>query len=69
VSVHVSLTPDAKMEVVVADDGIGLPERFSVDACTSVGMQVVSALVEQIEGKLEVTRNQGTQFRITFSID
>lgn len=69
VRVQVSLTRDAKMEVVVADDGVGLPEGFSPDACTSVGMQVVCALVEQIDGQLRIGHQAGTQFSITFGIE
>jgi two-component sensor histidine kinase len=69
VHVQVSLTPDSKMEVVVADNGVGLPPGFSADACSSVGMQVVCALVEQIDGHLRVAQHEGTQFIVTFGID
>jgi two-component sensor histidine kinase len=69
VHVQVSLTPDSKMEVVVADNGAGLPTGFSADACSSVGMQVVCALVEQIDGHLRVAQHEGTQFIVTFGID
>jgi two-component sensor histidine kinase len=68
VRVQVSLTPDGLLEIVVADDGVGLPEGFSWDECSSVGMQVVGALVEQLEGRLRVARHEGTQFVLTFEI-
>jgi two-component sensor histidine kinase len=69
VRVLVSTTPDHEMEVIVADDGVGLPKGFSPEACESVGMQVVCALVEQLDGKLRASSQNGTQFRFTFPPD
>lgn len=69
VRIHVSLTPDNQMEVIVADNGVGLPAGFDPETCTSVGMQVVTALVEQIGGVMRVSQHQGTQISVTFSID
>lgn len=69
VRVQVSLLPDNCLEVIVADDGVGLPETFSVEACDTVGMQVVSALVEQLSAELQLGRHQGTQFIVRFALD
>lgn len=69
VRVLAALTPDHEMEVVVADDGIGLPDGFDPEACDSVGMQVVCALVEQLDGALEISSRGGSQFRLTFPVD
>jgi two-component sensor histidine kinase len=69
VRVLASMTPDSKMEVIVADDGVGVPENFSPEDYASVGMQVVCALVEQLDGTLQVTREGGAQFRLTFPPD
>lgn len=64
-----SSTPDQKMEVIVSDDGVGIPQGFSPESCESVGMQVVCALVEQLDGTLEVSNRGGSQFRLTFPAD
>ncbi len=69
VRVLAGVTPDSKMEVIVADDGVGVPEGFSPEDCASVGMQVVCALVEQLDGTLQVSREGGSQFRLTFPPD
>jgi two-component sensor histidine kinase len=69
VRVQVSSTPDAKLEVVVADNGVGLPAGFAPEACLSVGMQVVCALVEQIDGQLRIAQHEGTQFIVTFATE
>ncbi|MCS6814752.1 MAG: PAS domain S-box protein [Cyanobacteria bacterium] len=54
--------------LTIADDGIGLPADFDVHNTTSLGLQIVCALVSQLFGTLEVDRAPGTAFRITFPI-
>ena len=34
----------------------------------SLGLQLVSTLVDQLDGKIEIKRDQGTEFRITFNL-
>ncbi|HKU44034.1 MAG TPA: histidine kinase dimerization/phosphoacceptor domain -containing protein [Polyangiales bacterium] len=70
VRVQVAELPDARLQAVVADDGVGLPAGFSAEACSSVGMQVVCALVEQLEAQLQVLQGgAGTQFIVTFPLE
>jgi two-component sensor histidine kinase len=69
VRVLVSMTPDHQLEIVVADNGVGLPQDFLPEACDSVGMQVVCALVEQLDGTLRVSSKNGTQFSFAFPTD
>lgn len=63
-------SPDEALEVlelIVADDGIGLPEDLNIKKCDSLGLQLVSTLVEdQLHGNIEITRDNGTKFRICF---
>src|SRR5690606_24718706 len=47
------------------DNGIGLPENLKINT-TTLGLLLVNSLVRQLEGKLEVKRNQGTMFLISF---
>lgn len=56
-----------RMELVVLDDGIGLPEDLDSRHAQTLGLQLVGALVNQLNGTLEVERNGGTLFRIRFS--
>jgi two-component sensor histidine kinase len=54
-------------ELVVRDDGIGLPPHIVLDSLTSLGLQLVKGLVEeQLGGILELERHQGTTWRIRF---
>jgi len=50
----------------VTDDGVGLPQSFSVEKSNSLGMKLVSTLVEQLKGRLEITGPGGTAFMVTF---
>jgi PAS domain S-box-containing protein len=51
----------------VTDDGVGLPGGIDVHEATSMGLQVVRTLAEQLGATLEVVRTGGTTFRLTFS--
>ena len=56
-----------RIEMTVIDNGIGLPEHFSVDEQPTMGMFMVRLLIEQLYGKLEIDTSVGTTFRITFN--
>lgn len=45
--------PDNLLRLCVADDGIGLPAGFSFEQTGSLGMQLVTSLAEQIDGKID----------------
>ncbi len=55
--------------LVISDDGIGFPEDVDYTDTPSLGMQLVVTLVEQLEGAIELNRNGGTEFRITFKAE
>jgi PAS domain S-box-containing protein len=50
----------------VQDDGIGLPSNLDFKNTTSLGLNLVNALVTQLAGTVEINRNNGTQFVIKF---
>ncbi|MCQ1534802.1 PAS domain S-box protein [Methanosarcina sp. KYL-1] len=53
--------------LVVADNGKGIPEEIDITSTESLGLQLVNILVEQIDGCIELKRNTGTEFLISFS--
>ncbi|MCQ1537081.1 PAS domain-containing protein [Methanosarcina sp. KYL-1] len=63
-------TPEDKTPrylLVISDDGVGLPEDIDFRNTSSLGLQLVNTLVEQIEGSIELKRGAaGTEFRISF---
>lgn len=50
----------------VGDDGVGMPPDLEPLRGKSLGMRLVSVLVEQLDGKLDVARGSGTLFQISF---
>jgi PAS domain S-box-containing protein len=55
------------LRLEVSDDGIGLPAGFEVGKAMSMGFQVVTALIAQLDGVLEVVSGAGALFRLTFA--
>ena len=50
----------------VGDDGVGMPEGFDIEADANLGLQLVSTLVDQLDGSLEPTPGPGAGYLITF---
>jgi two-component system, sensor histidine kinase PdtaS len=57
------------VELVVTDDGAGMDPAFDAAKATSLGMQLIYTLVEQLEGKLEIFHEGGTSFQVRFPVD
>ena len=50
-----------------ADNGVGIPEGIDFKNTESLGLKLVSLLsTEQLEGTIELCREQGTKYRIVF---
>jgi two-component sensor histidine kinase len=48
------------LEVTVADDGVGTPPGFSVDASTGLGLSIVRTLVTtELDGTIEFSPGEG----------
>lgn len=52
----------------VADNGVGIPEDLDIEDIDSLGLQLVVALVDQLDGELELKRHNGTEFIIRFVV-
>jgi two-component sensor histidine kinase len=48
------------------DNGIGFPENIDFRTASSLGMQIVMNLVDQLDGEIELRRNPGTEFILQF---
>jgi len=67
--IEVKLYPVGKddLELVVLDNGIGLPKNFSLEKAKSLGLHLVAILAEdQLGGTLKVINKTGTQYKIRF---
>jgi PAS domain S-box-containing protein len=57
-----------KYIIIVKDNGCGFPENLNFRDTNSLGMQLVISLVDQIKAEIELKREQGTEFKLTFEI-
>jgi PAS domain S-box-containing protein len=53
--------------LTVSDDGIGFPTDVDYRKTETLGMRLVTALVQQIDGAIELRNDEGTTFIVTFA--
>jgi two-component sensor histidine kinase len=59
---------DQFCHLVVADNGVGLPTGLHISNVSSLGLQLVNNLVEQIDGQLHLKNDNGVRYEITFKL-
>jgi len=52
----------------VADNGMGLPDDFSLDRTGGLGVTLLNVLTDQIDGELMVKKGETTRFELMFPI-
>jgi two-component sensor histidine kinase len=67
--VSIELRSDASRRVtmIVRDTGIGLPAEMDFRQTETIGLQLVCTLTEQLGGTLDLDRDAGTAFRLSFT--
>ena len=55
-----------RVEIVVSDDGVGIPPDLDIETTRSLGLHLVWMLTKQLNGTLELDRTNGTSYKITF---
>jgi len=63
--VRLKETPTS-IHLTVSDNGVGLPADFDFRNSDSLGLQLVTSLVEQINGEIFCENKIGTKFTVTF---
>src|SRR5581483_11141393 len=64
--INITLDPNDSdgFQLVVSDDGVGLPDGIDYRKTTSLGLRLVNALTAQLRGNIEFLSDGGTQVRI-----
>jgi two-component sensor histidine kinase len=52
--------------LTVSDSGVGLPENLNFRNAETLGMQIITMLVDQLDGRIELSKQKGTSFQIIF---
>lgn len=50
----------------VSDNGVGIPDNLNLENTESLGFLLIKNLTEQLEGEIELNRENGTEFKIQF---
>ena len=58
----------ANYVLIISDNGVGIPKDIKIEELESLGLQLVTSLVDQLDGKLELKRDNGTEFTIKFTV-
>lgn len=53
--------------LIVSDNGTGIPKSLDLENPGTLGLQLVSILVDQLDGEIELKRDKGTKFIIKLS--
>jgi len=53
-------------ELIISDNGIGLPDNLDLKHIESLGLLLVTSLTEQIDGEIAIKSIMGTEFKIRF---
>lgn len=67
ITVSLHKNDEGKIVLSVRDDGSGLPPDFDFKTSDSLGSQIVSDLVKQLNGPIVINSDQGTEITIIFS--
>lgn len=64
--IQFSKVSDGKLKLIISDNGIGIPNNFDIENAESLGLQLVTTLINQIGGELDIDTTKGTVFNILF---
>nr|HMT30709.1 sensor histidine kinase [Bacteroidia bacterium] len=60
------ITGSEKIRLTISDSGKGLPENFEFEEVDSLGMQLINALTNQLDGVMTHVKGPGTTFVLEF---
>jgi PAS domain S-box-containing protein len=64
-----SETKNAEINIVVRDNGVGLPDNIDIHQPQTLGLELLNGLVKnQLDGQIEVRRDNGTEIRLKFPL-
>jgi PAS domain S-box-containing protein len=69
VDVSLTLLNQTSGVLTVADNGVGFPREIDFRSTKTLGLQLINTLTLQINGTIELSRDPGTTFSITFPLE
>ena len=67
---HISCATEQNMvHLVVADNGVGLPESFTMDSGTGIGMTIIRSIAQELSAEIKMYSDSGTIVEMKIPID
>jgi two-component sensor histidine kinase len=66
ISISMSETREGQYRLVIRDNGKGLPMHFDAGSCSSLGINLMVGLTEQLNGKFSIISDNGTVVTVIF---
>ena len=66
ITIELQRLSEQRLALTIKDNGIGISDNYNLAEIDSLGLRLVKMLVQQLEGKITLTCNPGTQFVIIF---
>jgi PAS domain S-box-containing protein len=66
IRVALSRIGEYELELIVADDGVGIPEDTDLNNPHTLGLELVNILARQLGGKIEIRKGKGTEVHARF---
>ncbi|NYB51530.1 MAG: PAS domain S-box protein [Methanobacteriaceae archaeon] len=57
---------DDSYVLIIYDDGVGVPEDIELEKTETLGLQLVTSLVNQLDGSIKLDRVNGTKYTLKF---
>ncbi len=67
ITVNLLSLKDNKVQLDVSDNGIGIPDEFSLEDASSIGTWVINVLLRKLNSTVEINSSEGTSFSIQFN--
>lgn len=66
ITIDFHMIKEGEYQLIIEDDGVGLPQDIDMETTESLGLRLVESLVNQLDGTVELQRKQGTKYLIRF---
>jgi Amt family ammonium transporter len=67
IMISLRLLDDGEKELIVSDNGVGLPDSLDIKKAESLGLRMITNLTERsLHGKVNINKSNGTEFQIIF---
>lgn len=66
IKIELTKNKDELYQLIIADDGIGIPINQNIEIEQTLGLEIVNALTSQIDGTIDINSEKGVKYTIVF---